>query len=73
MGIILIKLFIWDVFGCMWGQDEVGERYDAWVLIFVVGGIGDGIKMYLGFITLIKHYSSVFTAIEGRDGMDVGG
>ena len=36
----------------------------------LLGGIEDKIKMYLGFITLIKNYPTLLTAIGGWDGMD---
>jgi hypothetical protein len=39
----------------------------------VLGGVLDGVNMYLGSIILIKTYSALFTAIGGRDGMDAGG
>jgi hypothetical protein len=142
MGIILIELSIWDVFGYARGRDEAGKRFATcsrsrafpiregvpvglgfWLLgafgrgfrweqdvfgvyytnknlycpfcsywrtgwdgcrrgilddgclalVFIVGGIGDRIKVYLGFITLIKHYPTHFITIGGGDGMDAGG
>ena len=46
---------------------QLGLGFGYWARL---GAVFDGEKMYLEYITLIKHYPTLFTAIGGRDGMD---
>ena len=58
------------------GPSQLGKRcqlgfgFGYWARL---GAVFNGKKVYLEYITLIKHYLTLFTAIGGPDGMDAGG
>jgi len=45
----------------------LGALPRCWALL---AGVSGGIKLYLGFIIIIKIYPTLSTAVGGQDGMD---